>query len=112
MNRRQRRIRAAVLSRDSKTAELTDIPLDQIGPGVICGWVGCTARFDGDMPQGWCWNISYWDKTTSILNWTTEDWAQRPYSDVALCPEHTRELRSHFKGSGIATLVKETDGRA
>ena len=65
-------------------------------------WRDCNARFRGDMPEGWTWQIAYWDRTPTIIRWSAKQWRTRPYQDVALCPDHTRALNALYKDVGNA----------
>ena len=88
------------------------MPIDQLlNAAKACAWVGCTTTFQGEMPKGWTWNVNYWDRTSTIGQWTTEEWAHRAYHDCALCPEHSLELMNRFKGSEFAAL-DDPEGRA
>jgi hypothetical protein len=73
-----------------KTSDLVSLPSG-------CIWAGCTNSFVGDMPEGWLWQIAYYDRQASILRWTPKQWRERPYQDVCLCPEHVAKQQSFFK---------------
>lgn len=92
---------------EKRTLSIADMRI----AGVACAWDGCSAHFDGEMPPGWTWLISYHDKVPTISDWTGEDWAYRPYHDWALCPAHTRELMLLFKGVHALT-DREPEGSA
>lgn len=80
------------------------MPIERLSQmGSACVFMGCSASFHGDMPEGWLWCVLYHDRKPSIIHWKSQDWAQRPYLDVCLCPQHARHVQTLFKeGARIA----------
>jgi hypothetical protein len=91
MNRHERR-KALVMERRK-------VNLDDISPGMTCLWDGCSARYDDDMPTGWCYLLTYSNKRPiTIINFHKplprgSVWGY----DAALCPKHHAELQRLMK---------------
>jgi hypothetical protein len=105
MNRHDRRAaaKAQAMAPSYEMVKLGDPRLRNAG--VQCAHVDCEAHFHGDMPEGWRWVISYWDTQPTIRKWKRQEWLERPYSDVALCPEHARQLETSFQSFRIRDLL-------
>jgi hypothetical protein len=93
MNRHERCKRA-------KVARIEQWPLGDPRAAMLphgCIWHDCLAHFTGDMPDGWTWHIIYHDAHPTIAKWTAREWFERPYQDVCMCPEHSRQLDRMLK---------------
>jgi hypothetical protein len=62
-----------------------------------CAWEGCEAVFEGDMPKGWSWLITYWSSQPKL------HFGKIPpanvFRDTCLCPEHSFALNLRLKDS-------------
>jgi hypothetical protein len=102
VNRHRRRKATKIMKLEQRTFSIEE--LRQMG--TVCAHEDCEASFHGDMPEGWRWVISYWDRRPTIRSWNRDEWVHRAYRDVALCPEHARAFESSFKGSAVRELLQ------
>ena len=61
------------------------------------------------MPARWSYNINYWDRKPTIMDWSIKEWVEHPYQDCVLCPEHTHEIKGHIKGAKLSKAMDELD---
>ena len=64
-----------------KAGELVKLP-------CRCPWRGCTASYQGDLPQGWAFLMMFYSKKP-LFNFRAIPQGDF-YRDTALCPEHVR----------------------
>jgi hypothetical protein len=103
VNRHERRKATKIMK-----LELRTFPIEELRQmGTVCAHEDCAASFHGDMPEGWRWVISYFDPIPTMPDWSRDEWVRRPYLDVALCPEHGRQLESSYKGSAARELISK-----
>ena len=76
-----------------------------------CAWRNCDNGFQGEMPAGWTWLITYWapwpDATRTIADVVTDQFCKR---DAAICPRHSAELEALLRD--IGGRLRETAGSA
>jgi hypothetical protein len=76
-----------------------------------CAWKACDGSFQGEMPAGWTWLITYWapwpDATRTIAEVVMDQFCKR---DAAICPKHSAELETLLRD--IGGRLRETAGNA
>jgi hypothetical protein len=60
-----------------------------------CAWKGCEASFNGDLPYGWVWLLTYRGATPDITVGTVTQAAM--HRDTVLCPHHKAALERLLK---------------
>ena len=71
-----------------KIAEVRQVSVAEVAAmGSMCAWQGCARTFEGDMPGGWTWLVTYWSPDAEA-------------GKRLLCPTHAAELEHLLKDVG------------
>jgi hypothetical protein len=83
---------------------------DQI-KGHMCAWQDCEATFEGEMPRGWVWLITYWAAKPQVGFFLTVPQKDMP-RDGVLCPLHNANLERLLKDLGRQLISSPPAGNA